>query len=486
MRQNNLLPRGVSLIALLLCVMSMSAQTYLQYWFDTDTKAKKLDLPASGSLTTQIDVKDLSQGLHTLYLRARHPGAEYEWSPITTSTFIKVAVIEGSVLEYWFDDDVDNRSKIDVDVKSGEKQILALDVSNLEHFPLGVHQLNMRVNNSGHYSPVYSDYVLRVPNGTGDSVLEYWFDDDFENRATMPVKVSNGLVQKLNLDLSNTAKFPYGYHRLKMRIAAAGSRYSPVYSAVVMRQRKGEKPDITYWIDDDYDHRQVWKTRQNGQEYHELLKVSSASEGMHRLHMRINNNGVDDGPVYETPFLYSMRFNSLVISPVVEESTWVDDAVPFNKDVNAQHIYYYTGTYILNPEQLSEGQHAFHVQYKNTFDMWSAQNVTYFYKDASGKLRAGLLIPEDDVTALNESAGAEHFACYYRSGAIVVDCQSSKLAATGVVVVCDLTGRVVAREEVTCADGLHAELNVNSTGRQMLIVKVLSGDVHFTKKMVVK
>ena len=118
--------------------------------------------------------------------------------------------------------------------------------------------------------------------------------------------------------------------------------------------------------------------------------------------------------------------------------------------------------------------------------MWSAQNVTYFYKDASGKLRAGLLIPEDDVTALNESAGAEHLACYYRSGTIVVDCQSSKLAATGVVVVYDLTGRVLAREEVTCADGLHAELNVNSTGRQMLIVKVLSGDVHFTKKMVVK
>lgn len=565
MKHYTMLPRGVSLLAvLMLCALSVCSQTRLQFWFDSDKTIRQADLPATGILKGKIDMNYLSNGFHIMYMRVKQTGAQYEYSPITMSSFIKFATGEGAKLQYWFDDDADNFSTIDVDAESGKAQTLMLDLSNIERFPLGVHQLNMRVAHNGgryspiysaytlrlpagsdnsvlqywfdddvdnlstievstgldepqllmldlsnierfplgvhqlnmrvaqhgvNFSPVYSAYVLRLPAGTSDSMLEYWFDDNYENHATIAVSTDKDGIQKLDLDLSDQSKFPYGLHRLNMRVAAVGSRFSPIYSATVMRLRGGPNNYLTYWLDDDYaNRRHIWSTTGNGKDayYKVRLDFSSATAGMHRLHYRIASQSLDDGPIYEESILITRLYNSELSDVIVmNQSTWLDDANAWKTDVaNPGRVS--TNVFQLLPSYYTEGQHAFHMQFQNSAGVWSAQNVTYFYKDASGKLRAGLLIPEDDVTALNESAGAEHLACYYRSGTIVVDCQSPKLAATGVVVVYDLTGRVLAREEVTCADGLHAELNVNSTGRQMLIVKVLSGDVHFTKKMVVK
>ena len=470
---------------MLLCTLGMDAQMYLQYWFDTDTKAQRAELSGT-TVKKSIDVQHLSQGLHTLYMRVRNPGAEYEYSPITTSTFIKFTTSEGSQLQYWFDEDVEHLSTIDVDGASGKEQTLMLDLSNIERFPLGVHLLNMRMANGGRYSPVSSAYVLRLPDGVGDSMLEYWFDDDYQNRATEHMRAVRGYRETVKLDLSNSAKFPYGIHRLNVRLAIASTQYSPVYSTTVMKRHEGEKSDVTYWVDDDYANRKLWTTKlKSDGSYYQLLKMSTSVEGMHRLKMRVTRNGVDDGPVYESAFLLSKRFNTTSTANVVMESTWMDDETPVNKDLN-YHLYTYTGSYVLDPAHYSEGQHAFHVQYKNSSDMWSSPNVTYFYKDADGKLRAGRLELDENVTAISETADTEQFSCYYLGGAIVVDCQSSRLASTGIVMACDLTGRVVARQEVDCANGLHAELAVKSAGRQMLIVKVMSGEMNRTKKLVVR
>lgn len=564
MKYYNMYPRGVSLLLTLLCAMGISAQTYMQFWFDSDKTVKKADIPASGTLKGKLDVQQLQQGFHTIYMRARTPGAEYEYSPVTMSTFIKFATGEGAKLQYWFDEDADNFSTIDVDAESGKEQTLMLDLANIERFPLGVHQLNMRVaHNGGHYSPIYSAYTLRLPVGSDNSVLQYWFDDDVDNPSTievstesgdpqiltldlsdierfplgihqlnmrvaqnsvnfspvysayvlrLPVETGNSMleywfddnyenhssiavaldkdgIQKLDLDMSDVSKFPHGLHRLNMRVASLGSQFSPVYSAIVMRLHEGVNNTLTYWLDNDYGNRKVLKAKStNGSLafFSSKIDFSNATSGMHRLNYRITTNSIDDGPVYTVPVLVTRQYNNILTPYIAEDYSWIDDTTPLKKALSEPLPYFYTAAYTLDPSTFTEGQHAFHVQYKNIVGVWSTQNVTYFYKDAEGKLRAGLLTPEDDVTAINETSESERFVCYYRPGTVVVDCLSPKLAATGVVVVCDLTGRVVARESVDCSNGLRAELNVNSNGCQMLIVKVLSGDVHYTKKLITR
>lgn len=478
-------PRGVSLFIMMLCVLGMNAQTYLQYWFDTDTKPQKADLSA-GVAKEIIDVQHLSQGLHTLYMRAHTPGAEYEYSPITTSTFIKYATCEGSVLEYWFDEDYDNPSSIDVDAESGEEQVLMLDLSNIERFPLGVHQLNMRVaHNGGHYSPIYSAYVLRLPGGTGDSVLEYWFDDDFENHASMPVSTDKDGVQALNLDLSDMSKFPYGFHRLNMRVASLGSQYSPVYSANVMRLRAGANNYLSYWLDDDYaNRRHVMATKGNGKEplFKTRLDFSKVPAGMHRLHYRIASQDMDDGPVYEVPVLITQWYNDHTYITVTNESQWLnDDDAVISALVNPKTIV--TQEYTLDPANYDTGQHAFHIQYQNSAMVWSAENVTYFYKEAAtGRLRAGLM-PEDP-SGIEDTSQAENVSCTYYNGTIYIDCESPQLGKTGVVIVCDMMGRVVAQQNVTNSDGIHAAISVENLASQLLIVRLNSGNVRYSQKII--
>ena len=349
----------------------------------------------------------------------------------------------------------------------------------------------MRVaHDGGHYSPIYSAYVLRLPDGTGDSVLEYWFDDNYENRASMPVLTDKDGIQKLDLDFSDVSKFPHGLHRLNMRVAAGGSSFSPIYSAIVMRHYEGANNTLTYWLDGDYANRRQLRTTELTPEKSNFiykLDFSSATAGMHRLHYRIAKPKTDDGPVYEVPILITRLYNNTLSDIVItNQSTWLDDA-DAKQSVAAKPSSLYTEIFQLEPSSYADGQqHVFHMQFQNSAGVWSSQNATYFYKDASGKLRAGFVTPEDDVTAINETSEAERFVCYYREGAIIVDCQSPKLARTGIVVIYDLTGRVVAREEVDCSNGLHTELSVNSNNRQMLIVKVLSGDVHYSKKLFMK
>ena len=478
MNRTYLYPKWLCSLVLLLSAITMKGQTGLEYWFDTYSDPKLIGMPtAAGTLTSDINVKHLSQGFHTVYFRIQSHGDTY--SPIHSSLFFKFSGSENSVLEYWFDkdaskigtvpierdssivqlldldlsdlekfplgihqlnirvadcgyspvystlvmktdgtkgaaieywfgDDVENKGSTPIMAEYEESQLVSLDLSDVEKFPLGVHQLNMRVAvDSSFYSPIYSALILRMPNGTSNSMLEYWFDEDITKMGTMPIKLDNGDVQLLDLDLTNATYFPIGFHKLNMRVAANGNQYSPIYSAYVMRLPEGSKSQITYWLDDDYKNRRIVTSKiSNGvtSVFMPTLDFSSSSSGMHRLKFRITSNGFDDGVIYETPVLVTRRYNSNQKNvTIVTEHHWYDDFYsPPRIIANPQSIY--KVSYDLDPAnftQYSEGQHEFHVQFKNSAEVWSAENITYFYKDANGKFRAGLITSED-ITGIDD------------------------------------------------------------------------------------
>lgn len=384
-------------------------------------------------------------------------------------------------LEYWFDQ-YENPTTIGMPTAGGT---LTSHI-NVSHLTQGIHTIYMRVKDNGVYSPITSSVFLKFA-ASGESVLEYWFDDDFTRCATININASNDMPQTLNLDLNNDVAFPYGLHRLNMRLAIGGSNYSPVYSDLVMRLPNGQKNELIYWLDDDYKNgRRVIKAKESDDTtsvFNTTLNLSSVSPGMHRFKYRIASNGIDDGVVYEVPVLITQRYNSQAEVFVVGESHWVDDISPMEYGMsNPKSII--TMSYTLDPSQYTVGQHAFHVQYKNSAEVWSEQNITYFYKEASGKLRIG--IQPDDRDGIDAASVDEHFICFCDRGVIYVDCQSSKLASTGVVQVYDMTGKLLASQAVSNSDGIHSEINMEGVARQMLIVKLLSGEVLFNKKIMLK
>ena len=251
----NHLPRGVTLLLALLCYLAVQAQPGLEYWFDGNYGDKvNINSPsAAGTFKNNINVKQLSQGFHTIYIRARGLTQDGH-SPITSAAFFKYDATDGTVLEYWFDNSEARRLSTPIDIETENVQALSLDLSDIDRFPLGVHRLNIRVSApGGNYSPVYTTYVLLMPEGSGDAVLEYWLDDDLDNRCNKSISIANDKPQLFDLDLST---FPIGFHKLSMRIAAGSSHSSQIYTAHILRLPIAvESGRLIYWLDDDYANR---------------------------------------------------------------------------------------------------------------------------------------------------------------------------------------------------------------------------------------
>ena len=64
-----------------------------------------------------------------------------------------------------------------------------------------------------------------------------------------------------------------------------------------------------------------------------------------------------------------------------------------------------------------------------------------------------------------------------------MDCRSPRLGETGEVTVYDLMGRLIASQTVSNMDGIHAELDVSGYANQLLIVRLVSGGINVSRKI---
>jgi hypothetical protein len=275
-----------------------------------------------------------------------------------------------------------------------------------------------------------------------------------------------------------------------MRVAAYGNQYSPVYSAMVMRWPNGPFNYIAYWLDDDHDTKNLKKIKASAatdvEGYFETnLNFRDAAPGMHRLHYRVSRNAIDFGPVHEEPILITRKYvKTEGESVAIIKSYWADDKQGVQNSF-ANKINVLTWGHTLDPNDYSVGQHSFRVRFQNSAEVWSEENVTYFYKDAAmSRLHEGF-IPSDE-TGIEDMSQSEMVACECENGTIYIDCLSPKLGKTCVITVCDMMGRIVAQQKVTNDNGIHAALSVENFARQILIVKLVCGDMHFSKKMVIR
>lgn len=475
--------RLIGLLAMALTAIPCSAQlSSYEWWFDNRQIGSSGQLSGSEqTVDLQLPTASLTSGLHTFHFRALQSDGMY--SPVYTSTFLKFAAISGAMLEYWLDDRFDYRAAVEVTDASGLVD-LNLDLSDNDKYPVGFHTLNFRVaEQGGNYSPIYTSSFMKFDPSQEGQMLEYWFDDGFENRReTMPLVDTPDGVMSLDLDMTNQTKFPLGLHQLHMRVAMAGSKYSPVYSAYVMRLAEGNHSEVSFWIDDDHTNRKVAHGNANSNivVLGGDLDFSKITPGIHRLHYRITSNGYDDGVVYEEPILVKSRYRDDGNVHIVAENHWVDEQyIEYGDNVSSQSMVF-THNLTLNPNDYAVGQHVLYVAYKNSAQVWSETNATYFYKEASdpNKLKIGRM-----PTAI-ETAELGELSVRAQEGTIFVDSDNAGKRTT--IIVSDVQGRVLATETIDSPSGIHATIPVAVTKGSLVIVRVASGKDVETRKIVMK
>ena len=191
--------------------------------------------------------------------------------------------------EYWFDDNFSGR--VSKSMSGTDKLVnLSIDTEQLDN---GVHKFSFRAKQSdGYYSAVTSSLFLKRP-AAQNSVMEYWFDDNIDQRESMSISNTED-EQTFELDLRDNAKYPWGFHKLNMRITLEGGGESAIYSSPVLKLSAGKATQLEYWIDDDFAHVHTisGSLASDGQDYLFVndLDLGDVSPGHHRLYCRAVSN----------------------------------------------------------------------------------------------------------------------------------------------------------------------------------------------------
>ena len=162
-----------------------NALSSYEYWIDKDVTNKKSVESSNGMVTFDLDVSDLSQGVHYLNFRAKDKLGN--WSNLLTQYFYRTSTDNGAdntlnSYEYWIDKDVTNKKTTE---STNGTIILDLDVSSLER---GVHYLNFRAKDKlGNWSSLLTQYfVCPLENITKGKISNYayWLNDDLNTLQT--------------------------------------------------------------------------------------------------------------------------------------------------------------------------------------------------------------------------------------------------------------------------------------------------------------
>lgn len=247
-------------------------QTRLHYWFDThDDKRSTIVVNDANHLTTQLNVDDLSEGFHALYIQAED--AKGNMSAPIVRTFIRPLPLTGE-LHYrcWFDGDESTAQT--GDLVNGS---IMLNVSKLTD---GLHTVYVQAYGAFTTTPL-SYTFLKVPNVAGNELLTYICLIDEKEYIHQTV---SGSQEVIHVDL-NVAQLSQGIHKLQVMLAAESGAMTSAYTAYFYRailQSEVEATRLSYMIDGKPQAPVTVSSAVNGALHYDL-DVSSLSNGLHSL-----------------------------------------------------------------------------------------------------------------------------------------------------------------------------------------------------------
>ena len=366
---------------------TVSAQA-LYYWFDSDEANIQAADDLSG--TYVLDVSQLSDGLHTLHYRVT--GTDNIIYALSSEVFLKMtnslAEPEGETpvaaaqVQYWFDSGVDN-----VQIQEGLSGSYVLDVSQLSD---GLHTLHYQV--TGTDDVIYalsSEVFLKMTNSLAEpedetpvapAQVQYWFDSDVDN-----TQIQEGLSGSYVLDVSQLSD---GLHTLHYQVTGTDDVIYALSSEVFLKmtnslaEPEGATPvaaaQVQYWFDSDLDNIQT----HNGISGSYALDVSRLSDGLHTLHYRVTGT---DGFVYAIASDVFLKMEDSISeyaeAPAVAASKmqyWFDSDL-----ASIQTHDGFSGSYVLDVSQLSDGLHTLHYRVTGSDNVIYALSSEVFLKMAN-------------------------------------------------------------------------------------------------------
>lgn len=213
-----------------LLFLAMSQSIYAQqtiveyeYWFNDDFNNRTITAITPVSqyhLDTMISVSTLPNGINVINFRAKDSQGKY--SVITSQLFYKKELTDSDTnhllsYEYWFDDDFQNKTVVDISPAEQTTVLAQLDVSTMSN---GMHLFNFRAKDErGYYSSIAYQFFFKKTVTSSDTnyivSYKYWYDDDYNNLIYVDLPTP---TKQLNLiDNLDMTRIPKGIHTINFQ-----------------------------------------------------------------------------------------------------------------------------------------------------------------------------------------------------------------------------------------------------------------------------
>ena len=285
--------------ATLICfVLRAQSEGYTcRYWFDQNYAQALTTTFNTSTWEAQLDVGDLSDGVHTLHLQLMAEntvsvfGIEndslflavdtslMQWSAPQSYLFLKTGNVPSSELayQYWFDQDYSGMESGSI----GNGHLL-FDVDELS---FGLHSLHLLLKGSN-YTATQSYLFLKtdVTSNDGNSMIYHcWFDQDFEHQQSNALGAGSFLLDATDLE--------EGIH--EVHIILEGSELTTTLSYLFMKVASIQVDDIDMshlvyhcWFDQDFEHQQTDSIGDG----HILLDANSLEDGLHTVNVLLEGS----------------------------------------------------------------------------------------------------------------------------------------------------------------------------------------------------
>jgi hypothetical protein len=339
----------------------------IDYWFDNADYRQSLtgydvaDTVVIGFLQT---TGSLNAGLHYLHYQIHH--GNYYSSIVSNQFFKRPAVSNTNRMEYWFNDNF------------ADRQTSPISDNTLKEFNFstgglsdGLNKLHYRLSNTGGgYSSVVTTEFFKRPAATinDNALMEYWFNDNFAARQTIPA--ADSVLLNVNLPVSQLA---LGLNTLYYRFLNNAGYYSPIVStSFVKYPEQGTASLVEYWFDNNDGNKNYVSC--NGNDIKTTFETENLPVGQHWLHTRVRTNTGRWSSVITMPFFKS-DVNSAFVPDVliVGYNYWFDNNI---NDLNTVNLSEPTALADLNVDLQSpfnDGiEHIVSMQFKDNRGIYSS------------------------------------------------------------------------------------------------------------------
>jgi len=152
-------------------------------------------------------------------------------------------------VRYWFDNGFATRTNFILNPSNNLSYSREIDVSAL---PDGLHTLHIQFREDTIWTSVSSDIFFKITaTASGSAVMQYWFDNQFENAKTINLSNTKNIALITNISVSGLS---YGLHTLHTRFRPQGKEWTSVASDIIftgMQKAGSEIVEFKYWYNHD-------------------------------------------------------------------------------------------------------------------------------------------------------------------------------------------------------------------------------------------